>query len=111
MSVFSMDFNLLVRERSVVDARHDRRAQVLRALDAMKWRVRLQRDAADMRIQFFQSPRGPDKSSRRTHHRDEVSNAAFGLSPDFVGSGLIMRTPIRVVGILVGIKVKIGMLL
>jgi len=83
---------------------------MLGAFDAVKWRVRLQRDATDVRIEFSQASRRADESSSRPHDRYKMRDAAFGLLPDFVRGGEVMRAPVGVIGILVGIEIKIGML-
>src|SRR5258706_10296926 len=83
---------------------------MLGAFDPVERRIRLQRYATDSRIQLFQSPGGADESSSRPHDRNKMRDASFGLLPDFVGSGLVVRAPVGVVGILVRVEIKIGML-
>src|SRR5258705_9704833 len=84
---------------------------MLGPFDPVERRIGLQRNATDEWVQLFQSPGGADKSSRRTHDRNKVRDASFRLLPDLVGSGLVMRAPVGVVGILVRVEIKIGMLL
>src|ERR1022692_1373245 len=82
---------------------------MLRAFDAVKSGVRLQRDALNCRIQFLETPGRADEGPGGAEHGDKMRDASFGLPPDFIGSGVIMRAPVGVVRILVGIKIKIGM--
>ncbi len=82
---------------------------MFRPLNSMEGGVGLQRNAADVRIQLFQSARGSDECSRCPEHGNEVRDAAFGLLPDFIGRGQVMRPPVGFIRILVSIKIKIGM--
>ena len=71
----------------------------------------MQRDAADPRIQLFQTAGGADKGSGGAEHGDEVGDASLGLLPDFVRGGFVMGAPVGVVRILIGVEIKIGMAL
>ncbi len=82
---------------------------MLRAFDAVKRRVGLQRDARDLRVQLLQSARRAHKSSAGPKHGDEVCHPAFGLPPDFVsGSVCVVRAPVGIVRVLIGIVIAFG---
>src|SRR5512147_414453 len=84
---------------------------MLGAFKAVKGRVGLERDAADFGIQFLQAARSADESSSRPHDRSKVCDVAFSLLPDFVGGGAIVRAPVGVVRVLVGVEIKVRFLL
>ena len=84
-------------------------ADVDRFFDAVEGGVGLERDAADLWIQLLQTTRGTDEGSSSAEHGDEVSDATFGLLPDFVRGGIVVREPVGVVRILIRVKIKIGM--
>jgi hypothetical protein len=61
------------------------------ALDAVKGRVRLQRDALDCWIQFLQAARCSYECAAGSQHGREVRDAPGGLPPDFIGcSGIVV---------------------
>src|SRR5450631_2293150 len=110
VGVFGGNFQILIGELGIVDSRHDSAGHVLGAFDSVERRVGLQRDALHGRVQFFEATRGPDEGAAGAEHRDKMRNASLGLLPDFVGGPVIVRFPVGVVGILVGIEILIGML-
>src|SRR5271170_7809073 len=84
---------------------------MLRAFNAMESGVGLQRDATDLRIQFLQAAGGSDESPGGAEHGHEMRDASFSLLPDFVCRGFVMRAPVGLVRILVGVEIKIRMAL
>src|SRR5882757_3681803 len=84
---------------------------MLCSFDTVKGRIRLQRDATNVRIEFFQPACCADESSGRPHDRNKVRDTALGLLPDFISGGLVMRAPVSIIGILIGVKIKIRMFL
>ena len=57
------------------------------------------------RIKFLQLSRCADERAAGAEHGDEVRHAAFGLLPDFFRGRAVMRAPVRVVRVLVGVEV------
>ena len=111
MSVLCNNLEVLVGQRGVVYPRDDRRGQVLCPFDAVERGIGLERNAANLGIQFFQPACRPDEGSGGAEHGDEVGDAAFGLLPDFVRCAFVMRAPVGVIRILICIKIQIGMAL
>ena len=63
-----------------------------------------------IRIQLFQPARGSHECSAGAQHGDKVRDTSFGLLPDFVGRAMVVSLPVGIVGILVCVEIKIGML-
>src|SRR5437660_11142280 len=84
---------------------------MLGAFNPVERRIRLQRNAANLPIEFFQTTRRADESSGRSQDRYKMRDASLSLLPDLVRGSLIMRAPVGSVRILVGVKVKIRLLL
>src|SRR4051794_36221960 len=84
---------------------------MLRALDSMERRVWLQRNASDIRIQLPKPPCRANKRSSGSHDRDQVCDASRSLLPDFVRCRRVVRAPVRIIGILVGVKILLGIFL
>src|SRR6185295_11192813 len=95
MCFFGADLKVLVRDRRIVDPRHDCRLHMFQTFESMKRRVWLKRDNPYLRIQLFQPPAGPNKRPARAQPRDKMSNPPGGLLPDFIGGRLVMRSPVR----------------
>ena len=110
VGVFGRDLQILIGECAVINFWDDGAGHVLGAFDAVEGRVGLQGDALHGGIQFFEAARGADESTAGAEHGDEMGDAALGLLPDFVGRAQVVRLPVRFVGILVGVKILVGML-
>src|SRR5205823_3413055 len=68
-------------------------------------RIRLHRDGLYRGIELSELPRDTYESPRSSQTRNEVSNAAFGLGPDFRSGAFIVCAPVGFVVVLIGIKV------
>src|SRR4029077_21109494 len=78
--------------------------------DAVKRRVRLERNAANVRIQLFQAAGCAHEGSAGAEDGDKVGDTSLRLLPDLVGRAMVVSLPVGVVGILVGVVIKIRML-
>ena len=96
-----------VGEVGVVDLRHDRCRHVLQPFQSIERRVRLHGDALDLRVQLLQSARRSHKGSGGAQGRDKVRHLTLGLLPDFVAGCAVVRAPVFVVRILVGVVVPV----
>ena len=77
-----LDAQILVGERRIVDARHDRRLHVLQPLEAVKRRIGLKRDQLDRRVERPQPAAGADERAARAEAGDEVRQPAARLLDD-----------------------------
>src|SRR5271165_4898511 len=84
IGLFRSDLQVLVRQRRIINGRHDGRGHVLPSFQAMKGSVRLQADAANRGIQFLEAPCGAHKCSAGAKPGNEMSDPSGGLLPDFV---------------------------
>ncbi len=102
---FGRHFNFTVRQPRIIDARHNRGLHVLQTFQSIEGRIGFERNALDGGIQFLQSPRRADKCAAGAQAGQKMRDAAFSLPPDFVRRGFIMRAPVVVVRVLVGVPV------
>src|SRR3984957_1549166 len=89
---------------------------MLQALKAVEWRIRLHAHALDARVQLLQPPRRAYKCSARAQARHKVRYLPVGLLPDLVRRprvirrSAIVRFPVLVVSVLVGVVEPCGVL-
>ena len=81
---------------------------MLGALDSMEADGWLCRDALDMRQIVFQTPRIAHERAARSKQSHEVRDAATGLFDDFRPGCVVVRLPVGVVIVLIGIEVAVG---
>src|ERR1051326_6999618 len=110
VSIFSRNSQILIRNRGVVNLGYYCALHVLSAFDAVEWRIRLQGNTFDGRIQLFQPPRRANEGSAGSHHGHKVRNPAVALLPDFIRRAVIMCLPVSIVRILIGVEVLLRML-
>src|SRR5438094_8692885 len=97
MRVFSRDTANLISERSIVNLGDNRGRHVLRPFNPVKGRIRLKRNATNLRVQLFQPPGSSNKCPAGSKHGYEMRDAALCLLPNFIGSAQIMSTPVGVI--------------
>ncbi len=78
---------------------------MLPAFQAVPRTIRLQADAANFRIQLFQSPGRADERATRTQRGDKVRDAPLRSFPNFVGRAVIVRLPVRRIAVLIRIEI------
>src|SRR5258707_12691511 len=105
MCILGGDFKLTRGKRRIVDARNDRRRQMLETFKAMQWTVRLHAEALDRGVELAQSPRDADKRTRGPQAGDKMRYLPTRLPPDFGGRGLIVGLPVCIVVVLIGVKI------
>ena len=67
--------------------------------------VRVGADHADLRVLLFQVAAGSANRSAGANARDKVSDSSFGLLPDLVGCAVIVREPVGLVRVLIGVEI------
>src|SRR5438093_10104143 len=105
MRVFSRDTDILIGERSSVLLGHTCSRHELRRSNPVKGRIRLKRNATNLRVQLFQPPGSSNKCPAGSKHGYEMRDAALCLLPNFIGSAQIMSTPIGIIRILVSVEI------
>src|SRR5208283_383727 len=105
VSVFGCDPKFLVSYCGIVDLRHDGACHMLCAFNAVEGRIRLDRNATDIAIELLKPARCADERTAGAQHRDKVRHTAFGLPPDLLRGAVIMRSPVRVIRVLVRVEV------
>src|SRR5262249_55896651 len=105
MRVFRADFELFVRDRRIVDARHDRRLHMLHPFKAVKRGIGLHRDQFHAWLKFSQPSPGPNEGPARAKARDEMGDAPRGLLEYFNARRLVMRSPVGRIVVLIGVKI------
>src|SRR5204863_564864 len=91
------DTDILVRQRGVVNARHDRRLHVLEALETMQRRIRLDRNEPNRRIEDAEPAANAHERAAGPETGHEVRQAASGLLDDLGTGRIVMRAPVRIV--------------
>src|SRR5580765_4309122 len=76
----------------------------------MKRRRRLKRNQLDGRIEFPQTARCSHKRAARSQPRDKMRQRARGLLDDLRSGRIVVRAPVAVVVVLIGIEVLVGIL-
>ena len=99
------DAHVLVGQQRIVDAGPDRRLHVLEPLDAVQRRIGLNRDQPDVATMLAQAPADADERAARAEAGDEMRHAAVGLRQDLGRRRLVVRPPVGVVVVLVGVEV------
>ena len=100
--------DIFVGERRVVNPRPDRRLHVLQPFDPVEGRLGLDRDEANVMTERAQAAARAHERAARTEPGDEMRHAAIGLLEDLDGGGVVVRPPVGVVVVLIGVEVLIG---
>src|SRR5262249_48305778 len=106
--LFGPDLDVFISKSFVVDGGANRARHVLPPFQPVERRVRLQTDAAKLRIESTQTSRGAHKRTARAEPGHTVRYSSRGLLPDFVRGRAEMGLPVRRVAVLIWIVVAVG---
>src|ERR1700733_3065002 len=81
---------------------------MLPAFKTVEGGIGLQTYALDVRVKDFQPARDAGESSAGSQSSAEMRNGAARLAPNFQAGVCKVRTPIRGIAVLVGIKISFG---
>ena len=82
---------------------------MLQAFEAVERPVRLHRDQLHRGLLLLQPPAGAHERAARAEAGDEVRDAPAGLGQDLDGGRVVVRPPVGLVAVLVGVEVALGL--
>src|SRR5690606_10328224 len=98
---------IVVGEVRIVNSRHEGALHMFETLHRMEGGVRLSRNRADAGIELLQPTTDAGKGASRSKGRDKMRNSATGLIQNFKAGALEVRTPVRIVVVLIRVVIAI----